>query len=253
MGGYRAEARVSDDFDIQPLASARQSPYIPRLKSNGKEVVITVIRPDILPVIQADLKLIYRLARCVPRLPDGRRSRPTEVVREYEKTLIDELNSSCGITTRFSYAILVRPMLYIPIKFDYRSQNMMVMERYMAHSGFDVAALKKNGTNMKLLAERGVKVLSPVFSATAFPCDMHPGNILSAMNTLKIRNISALTGGNVGSLNKEDKRYLVGLIAFLIAITERWQKSECRFSWVPPDNFNVEDFEFAIRTVCKPF
>ncbi|MEA7538860.1 porin, partial [Salmonella enterica subsp. enterica serovar Virginia] len=42
------------------------------------------------PVIQADLKLIYRLARWVPRLlPDGRRLRPTEVVREYEKTLID--------------------------------------------------------------------------------------------------------------------------------------------------------------------
>lgn len=39
------------------------------------------------------MKLIYRLARWVPRLlPDGRRLRPTEVVREYEKTLIDELN-----------------------------------------------------------------------------------------------------------------------------------------------------------------
>ncbi len=55
-------------------------------------MVIKVIRP-VSAVIKADLKLIYRLACWVPRLlPDGRGLRPTEVVREYEKTLIDELN-----------------------------------------------------------------------------------------------------------------------------------------------------------------
>lgn len=86
MGGLPVDAWF-DDFDIQPLASASIAQvHTARLKSNGKEVVIKVIRPDILPVIQADLKLIYRLARWVPRLlPDGRRLRPTEVVREYEK------------------------------------------------------------------------------------------------------------------------------------------------------------------------
>ena len=75
-----------DDFDIQPLASASIAQvHTARLK-NGKEVVIKVIRPDILPVIKADMKLIYRPARWVPRLlPDGRRLRPLEVVREYEK------------------------------------------------------------------------------------------------------------------------------------------------------------------------
>ena len=76
-----------DDFDIQPLASASIAQvHTARLKENGKEVVIKVIRPDILPVIKADMKLIYRPARWVPRLlPDGRRLRPLEVVREYEK------------------------------------------------------------------------------------------------------------------------------------------------------------------------
>ncbi|GAB1441043.1 hypothetical protein MASR2M36_38280 [Providencia sp.] len=51
-----------------------------------------MIRPDILPIIKADIKLMYRIANWVPLLPDGRRLRPKEVVREYEKTLIDELN-----------------------------------------------------------------------------------------------------------------------------------------------------------------
>lgn len=137
-----------DDFDIQPLASASIAQvHTARLKSNGKEVVIKVIRPDILPVIQADLKLIYRLARWVPRLlPDGRRLRPTEVVREYEKTLIDELNllreSANAIQLRRNFEN--SPMLYIPeVYSDYCSQNMMVMERIYGIPVSDVAALER--------------------------------------------------------------------------------------------------------------
>ncbi len=62
MGGLPVEAWF-DDFEIKPLASASIAQvHTARLKSNGKEVVIKVIRPDILPVIKADLKLIYRLA-----------------------------------------------------------------------------------------------------------------------------------------------------------------------------------------------
>ena len=42
-----------DDFDITPLASASIAQvHTARLKENGKEVVIKVIRPDILPVIR---------------------------------------------------------------------------------------------------------------------------------------------------------------------------------------------------------
>ena len=75
-----------DDFDITPLASASIAQvHTAVLKENGQAVVLKVIRPDILPVIRADIHLMYRLANMVPLLPDGRRLRPKEVVREYEK------------------------------------------------------------------------------------------------------------------------------------------------------------------------
>lgn len=76
-----------DDFSVEPLASASIAQvHTARLKENGKEVVIKVIRPDILPIIKADMKLIYRLARWVPRLlPDGRRLRPQEVAVNMKK------------------------------------------------------------------------------------------------------------------------------------------------------------------------
>ena len=111
-------------------------------------MVIKVIRPDILPVIKADLKLIYRLARWVPRLlPDGRRLRPTEVVREYEKTLIDELNllreSANAIQLRRNFED--SPMLSTSRKFTLTivSEGMMVMERIYGIPVSDVATLEK--------------------------------------------------------------------------------------------------------------
>lgn len=49
-----------DDFDIEPLASASIAQvHTAKLKETGQEVVLKVIRPDIRPVIDADLKLMY--------------------------------------------------------------------------------------------------------------------------------------------------------------------------------------------------
>lgn len=145
-----------------------------RLKENGKEVVIKVIRPDILPIIKADMKLIYRLARWVPRLlPDGRRLRPQEVVREYEKTLLDELNllreSANAIQLRRNFED--SPMLYVPEVYpDYCSESMMVMERIYGIPVSDVEALEARGTNMQLLAGGACRSSSPGVPRQLLPC-----------------------------------------------------------------------------------
>ncbi|MCE0848133.1 ubiquinone biosynthesis regulatory protein kinase UbiB [Buttiauxella sp. A2-C1_F] len=257
MGGLPVEAWF-EDFEIKPLASASIAQvHTARLKENGREVVIKVIRPDILPIIKADMKLIYRLARWVPRLlPDGRRLRPLEVVREYEKTLIDELNllreSANAIQLRRNFE--GSSMLYVPEVFsDYCSQDMMVMERIYGIPVSDIAMLHKQGTNMKLLAERGVQVFfTQVFRDSFFHADMHPGNIFVSYEHPEDPQYIGIDCGIVGSLNKEDKRYLAeNFIAFFNRDYRKVAELHVDSGWVPPDT-NVEDFEFAIRTVCEP-
>lgn len=257
MGDLPIEAWF-DDFNIEPLASASIAQvHTATLKSNGKQVVIKVIRPDILPVIRADMKLIYRLARWVPHLlPDGRRLRPLEVVREYEKTLIDELDllreSANAIQLRRNFEN--SPMLYIPeIYSDYCSPTMMVMERIYGIPVSDVAALEANGTNLKLLAERGVQVFfTQVFRDSFFHGDMHPGNIFVSYEHPHDPQYIGIDCGIVGSLNKEDKRYLAeNFIAFFNRDYRKVAELHVDSGWVPPDT-NVEEFEFAIRTVCEP-
>ncbi|WP_145559450.1 ubiquinone biosynthesis regulatory protein kinase UbiB [Yersinia bercovieri] len=247
-----------DDFDQQALASASIAQvHTARLKHNGQEVVLKVIRPDILPIIKADVRLMYRLAGWVPKLlPDGRRLRPREVVREYEKTLLDELN----LLREAANAIQLRrnfensPMLYIPeVYSDYCRESVLVMERIYGIPVSDIAALEAQGTNMKLLAERGVQVFfTQVFRDSFFHADMHPGNIFVSYEHPHDPLYIGIDCGIVGSLNKADKRYLAeNFIAFFNRDYRRVAELHVDSGWVPRDT-NVEDFEFAIRTVCEP-
>lgn len=257
MGGIPLEEWF-DDFDIKPLASASIAQvHTACLKSTGKEIVIKVIRPDILPVIKADMRLMKRLAGWLPHLlPDGRRLRPREVVLEYEKTLLDELN----LLREAANAIQLRrnfensPMLYVPeVYSDYCSESMLVMERIYGIPVSDADALTANGTDMKLLAERGVQVFfTQVFRDSFFHADMHPGNIFISYEHPEDPQYIGIDCGIVGSLNKEDKRYLAeNFIAFFNRDYRKVAELHVDSGWVPPDT-NVADFEFAIRTVCEP-
>ncbi|QPR28834.1 ubiquinone biosynthesis regulatory protein kinase UbiB [Edwardsiella hoshinae] len=247
-----------DDFDSQALASASIAQvHTATLRENGREVVLKVIRPDIQPIIQADVRLMYRLAAWVPKLlPDGRRLRPREVVREYEKTLLDELN----LLREAANAIQLRrnfdgsPMLYVPEVFsDYCRESVLVMERIYGVPVSDIAALRAQNTNMKLLAERGVQVFfTQVFRDSFFHADMHPGNIFVSYDHPQDPQYIGIDCGIVGSLNKADKRYLAeNFIAFFNRDYRKVAQLHVDSGWVPPDT-NVEEFEFAIRTVCEP-
>ncbi|WP_087024711.1 ubiquinone biosynthesis regulatory protein kinase UbiB [Thaumasiovibrio subtropicus] len=247
-----------DDFDVTPLASASIAQvHTATLKENGREVVLKVIRPDILPVIKADIRLMYRLANLVAKLiPDARRLRPVEVVREYEKTLLDELN----LMREAANAIQLRRnfdnqrILYVPEVFtDYCSEHLMVSERIYGIQVSDIEALKANNTNMKLLAERGVEVFfTQVFRDSFFHADMHPGNVFVSYDNPEDPQWIGLDCGIVGTLNREDKRYLAeNFLAFFNRDYRRVAQLHVDSGWVPADT-HVDEFEFAIRTVCEP-
>ena len=246
-----------DDFDERPLASASIAQvHTATLKENGEEIVIKVIRPDLLPTIKADIRLMYRFARLLPLLPDGRRLRPVEVVREYEKTLLDELNlmREAANTIQLRHNFEGSDALYVPkVYTDYCHSGMLVIERIYGIPISEIEALKRKGVDMKVLAERGVQVFfTQVFRDSFFHGDMHPGNIFVNPADPKNPQYIAIDCGIVGSLSKEDKRYLAeNFVAFFNRDYRRVAQLHVDSGWVPEDT-NVEDFEFAIRTVCEP-
>jgi len=106
---------------------------------------------------------------------------------------------------------------------------------------------------MKLLAERGVEVFfTQVFRDSFFHADMHPGNIFVSREHPENPMYIGIDCGIVGTLNKEDKRYLAeNFIAFFNRDYRQVAQLHVDSGWVPPDT-SIEEFEFAIRTVCEP-
>lgn len=259
--GGRLENWFSD-FDEVALASASIAQvHTARFNANsvfaGREVVLKVIRPNIEKAIKADISLMYRLAGWIPRLSsEGRRLRPVEVVREYEKTILDELD----LRREMANAIQLRrnfeqsPMLYIPEMYnDFCYKNLIVMERIYGIPVSDIQALEANGTNMQLLAERGVQVFfTQVFRDSFFHADMHPGNIFVNPQHPQDPQYIGIDCGIVGVLNREDKRYLAeNFLAFFNRDYQRVAQLHVDSGWVPQDT-NIQEFEQAIRTVCDP-
>lgn len=252
--------QLFDDFDVQPLASASIAQvHTAQLRhtDGNQSIVIKVIRPDIRRTIDADLELMELLASVMARhLPDGRRLKPKEVVKEYRKTLLDELDllreAANGIQLKRNFED--SDLLYIPTVYsDYSRSNVMVMERIDGIPVSDVDTLQARGVDMKKLAERGVEVFfTQVFRDSFFHADMHPGNIFVAKDDPLNPRYIGIDFGIVGTLNREDKRYLAeNFLAFFNRDYRKVAELHVDSGWVPRHT-NIEEFESAIRTVCEP-
>ena len=249
---------VFSEFDATPLASASIAQvHAAKLIGHSEEVIVKVIRPNIGSAIHADIQLMRTFANALQKLlPDGKRLRPVEVVAEYEKTIVGELDllNEAANGIQFKRNFENSDALYVPhIYSDYCHANVMVMERIYGTPISDVATLEARGTNMKKLAERGVEeFFTQVFRDSFFHADMHPGNIFVALDNPDDPQYITIDYGIVGTLNSEDKRYLAeNFIAFFNRNYRKVAELHVDSGWVPSTT-SIDEFEASIRRVCEP-
>lgn len=244
-------------FETEPMASASIAQVHAATLKSGEDVVVKVVRPGIERVIASDMKLLYTLAGIAQRvLRDGKRMRPVEVVADYEHTIFDELDlqREAANTSQLRRNFDNSHLLYIPeVHWDYTRHNVMVMERIYAIPVTDVKQLEAQGTNMKLLAERGVEIFfTQLFRDNFFHADMHPGNIFVSREHPEDPQYMGIDCAIIGSLTDFDRYYLA---RNLLAIFNRDYRLvadlhiEC--GWVP-SHTRAHEFEAAIRSVCEP-
>jgi ubiquinone biosynthesis protein len=240
-------------FDEEPFASASIAQVHAAQLTDGREVVVKVVRPDIEKSIRRDLELMYTIAGLAERFwADGHRLRPREVVAEFDKTIIDELDLSREAA---SASLLKRNfagsnLLYVPeVHWSLIQKNVMVMERIRGIPVSDIKTLKENGVDLKKLAEDGVEIFfTQVFRDNFFHADMHPGNIFVETSGRYV----AVDFGIMGTLSEADQHYLAGnFLAFFHRDYHRVAELHVESGWVP-EGTKIEEFEAAIRTVCEP-
>ncbi len=240
-------------FDEEPFASASIAQVHGAQLLDGREVVVKVVRPGIEKSIRRDLELMYSFAGLAERFwADGHRLRPKEVVAEFDKTIIDELDLSREAA---SASLLKRnfadsDLLYVPeVHWSLIAKSVMVMERISGTPVSDTQSLRENGVDLKKLAEDGVEIFfTQVFRDNFFHADMHPGNIFVEPDGRYV----AVDFGIMGTLSEADQHYLAGnFLAFFHRDYHRVAELHVESGWVP-EGTRIEEFEAAIRTVCEP-
>jgi ubiquinone biosynthesis protein len=253
----RPLADIFESFDTTPLAAASIAQvHVAKLKG-GEEVIVKILRPGMRAIIERDLEVMQTFASLVDEYwEEGRRLRPLELVREYRKTILDELDllREAGNASQLKRNFAGSNLLYVPaVHWDYCRVNVMVMERIHGIMVSRIDELRARGTNIQKLAENGVEIFfTQVFRHNFFHADMHPGNIFVQVDDPENPRYAAVDFGIVGTLQPRDQHYLAeNFMAFFNRDYARVAALHIESGWVPRGT-RVDELESAVRTVCEP-
>lgn len=204
-------------FDAEPLAAASIAQVHRAQLHDGTEVVVKIRRPGIGDTINADLRLLGRLAALIEtELPDLRAYRPQQIVRELSRSLQRELNlaSECRNAERIAANLASLPFIVVPrVHWALTSERINVQDFVDGVPGQALGALSARGLDRKLLAQRGSQaVLKMIVEDGLFHADPHPGNVFY----LDDNRIAFIDFGMVGRLSERRRDELLNLLLGLV-------------------------------------
>lgn len=204
-------------FETEAFAAASMAQVHRAWLADGTAVVLKVRRPGIVETIEADLRLLARLADIAENgIPELKSYRPTEVVRQFSLSLRRELDleGECRHAERIAanlvdYSFIVIPRVY----WRWTSQRLNVQEYMDGIRGRDLAGIDAAGLDRKLLAQRGTRaVLKMVLIDGFFHADPHLGNVIC----LPQDRLAFIDFGMVGRLSTVRREQMTDLVYALI-------------------------------------
>ncbi len=199
------------ELDPVPLASASIAQVHRARTHGGEQVVVKVQRPDIRDRIDADLALLYYLAKLLEAVVEETGVyTPTAVIEEFDRTVHEELDfdNEARNARAMREAAAGREFVVIPRVHDQLSCSTVLTLDFIegtklndvtASAGFDLEKLART------IIEASFRQL---FEDGLFHGDPHPGNIL----VLPGERIALLDFGLVGRLGRVQQEALVTLI-----------------------------------------
>lgn len=222
---------VFGNLDQIPLASASLGQTYRAELDDGTPVVLKLRRPGIRAVVDADLRLLARLAEVIENeLPDWRRYRPCEVVRQFGNSLRRELDfaAECRNAERIARHFQSHEEIVVPrVYWEYVSECMNVQGYVDGISGRDLDQIDSAGLDRAELARRGAAViLKMVLEDGFFHADPHPGNVFF----LPHNRIALIDFGMVGRLSVE-RRFQVSRLLHGLATQQVEAVGEVLLDW----------------------
>ena len=227
------------DLETESCGSASIAQVHRATLLDGTPVVLKIRRQDIRPKIDADVRILNNIAALIEsEIPEARRYQPVQIVKEFARTLLRELDLALEARTqeRFRENFADDPGIVIPrIYWEWTSQQLNVQQYISGIAGNDMAAIDVAGLDRKLLAKRGAEaVLKMILIDGYFHADPHPGNVLY----LADNRLALLDFGMVGRISDQRRNQIVNL---LIALAQHDEQSilEVLLEWT--DDSDVDE------------
>jgi ubiquinone biosynthesis protein len=205
-------AEIFSDFDKEAFAAASVAQVHHATLPSGEKVVIKVIRPGITKKVREDIRLMYYLADKIEKSFDvGRILAPTNLVREFERTIFKEIDMliEAGSIEKFAQNFREVDELYIPkVYWDYITKSILVMERIDGIKMDHVDELKAHGIDPREVARIGLRSFSrQLMEFGFFHADPHPGNTIVMYDG----RVSLVDFGITGYLDEETMRQVANI------------------------------------------
>ena len=197
-------------LEAEPLASASIAQVHRARTHQGVEVAVKVQRPHIRERIEADLGLLYYLARLMEAVVEETGVyTPTDIVEEFDKAIHEELDfaNEAHNAREMARAAQGQEILVIPrVHADLSSSTVLTLDFV---EGVKASEITASGYDLERVARNIIEAaFRQLFEAGVFHGDPHPGNIL----VLPDNRIALLDFGLVGRLTRPMQETLVTLI-----------------------------------------
>ncbi|MCK5276068.1 MAG: 2-polyprenylphenol 6-hydroxylase [Alphaproteobacteria bacterium] len=249
----RTIEELFDRFDSEPIAAASIAQVHFATTTDGEEVAVKVLRPDVEAIFARDLALMYWVARLVERArPDLRRLKPVEVVRTFEDTVRMEmdLRMEAAAAAELAENFAGDHDFHVPrVDWQRTGHRVLTTERIDGISIDEVEALVDAGLDPRDIIEKSARIFFyQVFRDGFFHADMHPGNMFIGRDGA----LMPVDFGIMGRLDRKTRNYLADmLLAFLQRDYRRVADVHFQAGYVPA-HMSRDAFTQACRSIGEP-
>jgi len=209
------------EFDETPIAAASIGQVHRAVLPNGRSVAVKVQRPEAPRQIEADLELMYQVARLVGERVDALEFIDTvSLVDEFARTIRQELDYRLEARNaeQFHRDFVGHPHVRVPrVYWSYSRTRVLTLELlegvHLRDLNLGRYTIEERKRLAYLIAEAWMHM---IFRNGFFHADPHPSNIMVLEQT---EHIGLIDFGMVGKLTDEDMSKLTGL--FIDVVNER--------------------------------
>jgi len=198
-------------FDEKAIAAGSIAQVHAATLLDGRDVIVKVRRPGIERIVDADLRILRRLARIAERtIPEVARLKPDELLRYFAESLDREMD--LGAEARASNAIgaFLKDLGVRTARFDWElsGRRVNIQERLRGIPASDLETARRSQLDLSALASTYAQaVLRMIVINGHFHADPHPGNVFF----LEDGTLGLIDFGAVGTLLPKRREELVRL------------------------------------------